>query len=289
MLSPHSPKQNHLLAALPSAEYERLAAHLELVQLSQGDVICEPGAASRHVCFPTDSIVSLQYVMESGTSAEISGVGNEGIVGVSVFMGGTMPSSGLVQSAGHAFRLEGRLLKQEFNRGGVVQSLMLRYTQTLMAQMVQTAACNRYHSIRQQFCRWLLLTVDRLDSRELETTQEMIAGMLGVRRESINEAAGHLQQAGLIQSYRGHISVVDRAGLESQVCGCYASIRNEMARLGTDIRRRQGGASPAHGDFRVRPLEPSIPLKAPAAKKLWSPSLRSKENVRSMYARALNE
>lgn len=236
----HSPNQNHLLAALPAVDFERLVAHLELVPLPLGEILYEPDARMRHVYFPTTSIVSLHYVMESGASAETAGVGNEGIVGVSLFMGGdSTPSSAVVQTAGHAYRLESRLLKDEFSRGGPLQSLLLRYTQALITQMTQTAACNRHHSIEQQLCRWLLLTLDRVSSRELTMTQELVASMLGVRRGGITEAAGNLQRAGVIKLRRGHISVVDRSGLETRACECYAVVKKELSRLLCDVQYRQ--------------------------------------------------
>src|ERR1700704_5875592 len=190
MSPPNSPNQNHLLAALPTEEFERLSSHLELVPMLLGDVLYEPGGQMQHAYFPTTSIVSLHYVMESGASAESAGVGNEGVVGISLFMGGdSTPSSAVVQTAGHAYRLESRLLKEEFNRGGMVQGLLLRYTQALITQVTQTAVCNCHHSVEQQLCRWLLLTLDRVSSRELVMTQELVASMLGVRREGITEAA----------------------------------------------------------------------------------------------------
>ena len=241
MSTPHSPQQNHLLAALPPAELERLSAHLGLVPLRLGEILYEPGGQMQHAYFPTTSIVSLHYVMESGASAETAGVGNEGVVGISLFMGGdTTPSSAVVQTAGHAYRLAGRLLKQEFNRAGPMQHLLLRYTQALITQMIQTAACNRHHSVEQQLCRWLLLTLDRLPSRELVMTQELVASMLGVRREGITQAAGNLQQAGLIRYRRGHIAVADRAGLEARACECYAVVKKELGRLLSDVRHRHG-------------------------------------------------
>lgn len=247
MASAHSPNQNHLLAALPTAEFERLAAHLERVPMLLGEILYEPGAQMRHAYFPTTAIVSLHYVMETGASAETAGVGNEGVVGISLFMGGdTTPSSAVVQTAGHAYRLESRLLKDEFNRGGPMQSLLLRYTQALITQMTQTAACNRHHSIEQQLCRWLLLTLDRVSSHELIMTQELVASMLGVRREGITEAAGKLQHAGFIRCRRGHIAVLDRSGLETRVCECYAVVRKELTRLLSDVRYRQG--IPAESD-----------------------------------------
>jgi CRP-like cAMP-binding protein len=246
MPSPHSPNQNHLLAALPTAEFERLAAHLELVPLPLGDMLYEPGEQLRHAYFPTTAIVSLHYVMESGASAESAGVGNEGVVGISLFMGGeTTPSSAVVQTAGHAYRLEGRLLKQEFNRAGLMQRLLLRYTQALITQMTQTAACNRHHSVEQQLSRWLLVTLDRSPSGELIMTQELIASMLGVRREGITEAAGELQRAGCIRYRRGHIAVLDRPGLEARTCECYAVVRNELRRLLSDVGVRQGNCGTA--------------------------------------------
>src|ERR1700676_3288548 len=240
MSSSHNPSQNHILAALPTAEFEPLAAHLELVPLALGEILYEPGGQLRHAYFPTTAIVSLHYVMESGASAETAGVGNEGLVGISLFMGGdTTPSSAVVQTAGHAYRLERRLLEQELNRGRVVQRLLLRYTQALITQMNQTAACIRHHSVEQQLCRWLLLTLDRLPSNELVMTQDLVASMLGVRREGITEAAGNLQRAGLIRYRRGHISVLGRPGLEAAVCECYAVVKKELVRLLSDVRYRQ--------------------------------------------------
>jgi CRP-like cAMP-binding protein len=249
-MSSHSPNQNHLLAALPTAEFERLAAHLELVPLPLGEVLYEPGGQLLHAYFPTTAIVSLHYVMASGASAETAGVGNEGVVGISLFMGGdTTPSSAVVQTAGHAYRLESRLLKDEFKRGGLMQHLMLRYTQALMTQVTQTAVCNRHHSVEQQLCRWLLLTLDRVASRELVMTQELVASMLGVRREGITEAAGKLKQAGLISYRRGHISVLERSGLEARACECYAVVKTELGRLLSDVQYRQG-AIPATAGLR---------------------------------------
>jgi CRP-like cAMP-binding protein len=239
MNAPHSPLQNHLLAALPVDEFQRLAAHLEGVSMPLGEVLYEPGGQLRHAYFPTTSIVSLHYVTESGASAETAGVGNEGVVGVSLFMGGdTTPSSAVVQTAGYGYRLDRHVLKQEFDRSGPLQRLLLRYTQALMTQMAQTAVCNRHHSLEQQLCRWLLLTLDRLPSNELTMTQELVAGMLGVRREGVTEAAGNLQRAGLISYRRGHISVLDRHGLEAQTCECYAVVKKEMNRLLKDVRQR---------------------------------------------------
>jgi CRP-like cAMP-binding protein len=240
MSSPHSPNQNHLLAALPTAEFERLVAHLELVAMPLGKILYEPGEQMRHAYFPVTAIVSLHYVMESGASAETAGVGNEGVVGISLFMGGdTTPSSAVVQTSGHAYQLESRLLKQEFIRAGPLQRLLLRYTQALITQIAQTAACNRHHSLEQQLCRWLLLTLDRASSHELTMTQELVARMLGVRREGVTEAVGKLQRAGFIRYRRGHIAVVDPSGLETRACECYAMVKKELSRLLSDVRYRQ--------------------------------------------------
>ena len=240
MSSAHSPNQNHLLAALPEAEFERLVAHLELVPMRLGEMVYEPGQRLQYAYFPTTAIVSLHYVMESGASAETAGVGNEGMVGISLFMGGnSTPSSAVVQTAGHAYRLEGRLLQSEFGRGGLMQRLLLRYTQALFTQMTQTAACNRHHSVEQQLCRWLLLTLDRVTSRELVMTQELVASILGVRREGITQAAGRLQLDGIVSYRRGHISVLERSGLEARACECYAAVKTELHRLLSDVRYRQ--------------------------------------------------
>lgn len=228
----HDPRRNHILAALPAEDCERLFRHLELVPLPLGHSLYESGMEMRHVYFPTTAIVSLLYVMESGASAEIAVVGNEGIIGVSLFMGGeTTPSRGVVQSAGHAYRLSGQLIKDEFHRGGAMQHLLLRYTQALLTQMAQTAVCNRHHSLDQQLCRWLLLSMDRLPGNELRMTQELIANMLGVRREGVTEAAGKLHSAGLIEYHRGRITVLDRVGLEARACECYAVVKKESDRL----------------------------------------------------------
>ncbi len=243
---PDSPSQNHLLAALPATEYERLAPHLERVPLLLGDVLYEPGGQLQHAYFPTTGIVSLLCVLESGASAEIAGVGNEGVLGISLFMGGnTTPSSAVVQTAGHGYRLRAKLLQEEFNRGGLMQRLLLRYTQALLTQMCQTAACNRHHSVEQQLCRWLLLTLDRLPSNELVMTQELVAGALGVRRESITEAAGNLQREGILRYRRGHIAVLARSGLEAGACECYAVVKKELARLLSDVRYRQDASAVA--------------------------------------------
>ncbi len=240
MLTPafRSPAQNHLLAALPAADFERLSPHLELVEMPLGEALYESGGHLKHVYFPATSIVSLLYVMEDGASAEIAVVGNEGIVGISIFMGGeTTPNRAIVQSAGEGYRLGTQLLVREFNRVGPLRPLLLRYTQALITQMAQTAVCNRHHSVEQQLCRWLLLSLDRLSSNSLVMTQELIANMLGVRREGVTEAAGRLQRAGLIHYSRGHIEVRDRPGLERTVCECYAVVKKEVDRLLSDIPR----------------------------------------------------
>jgi CRP-like cAMP-binding protein len=227
-----SPSENHLLAALPPADFARLRPSLKLVSLPLGEALYEPGSQLRHVYFPTTSIVSLLYVMADGASAEIAVVGNEGLIGVSLFMGGeTTPSRAVVQSAGHAYQLSGKILKDEFILGGAMQHLALRYTQALITQMAQTAVCNRHHSLDQQLCRWLLLSLDRLPSNELVMTQELIANMLGVRRETVTEAAGKLQDAGVIQYSRGRITVLDRPALEVRTCECYAVVKAECDRL----------------------------------------------------------
>jgi CRP-like cAMP-binding protein len=233
--------QNLLLAALPAAEFERLAAHLERIPMRLGDMLYEPGEQLQHAYFPVSCIVSLHYVMATGASASVAGVGHEGMVGISLFMGGnTTPSSAVVQTAGVAYRLERRQLKEEFERSGAMQHLLLRYTQALMAQMTQTAVCNRHHSVEQQLCRWLLVTLDRIPSGQIVMTQELVASMLGVRREGVTEAAGRLQAAGVIRYRRGHITVLERAGLESRSCECYDVVRKEFARLLSDVRHRQG-------------------------------------------------
>jgi CRP-like cAMP-binding protein len=231
------PRQNHLLAALPAAEFARLLPDLELVPMLLGETLYDPGGQLQHAYFPTTAIVSLLYILESGMSAEMAGVGNEGILGISLFMGGdTTPSSAVVQTGGHGYRLSARMLKEEFNRGGPTQRLLLRYTQALVTQMFQTGACNRHHSIEQQLCRWLLLTLDRLPAQELIMTQELVANALGVRREGITEAAGKLQRAGVIRYRRGHLAVLQRAGLEAGACECYEVVKKEFARLLSDVR-----------------------------------------------------
>jgi CRP-like cAMP-binding protein len=233
-----NPRQNHLLAALPENEYLRLAPDLERVQLKQGQVLYESGGQLQHMYFPATAIVALMYVLENGSSAEIAVVGNEGLLGVSLFMGGeTTPSRAVVQNAGHAYRVPASLLKDEFNRAGPVLRLLLRYTQALITQMTQTAVCNRHHAIEQQLCRWLLLSLDRLPGDELAMTQELIANLLGVRREGVTVAAGNLQRAGLIRYARGHIQVLDRTGLQTAVCECYGVVKLEYDRLLSDIPR----------------------------------------------------
>lgn len=226
------PRSNHLLAALPDDEWERWFPHLEAIEMPLGKVLYESGIRLSHVYFPVTSIVSLLYVMENGASAEIAVVGKEGLVGVSLFMGGESTTSrAVVQSAGMGYRLKSQLLMLEFNRAGPVLHLLLRYTQALITQMAQTSVCNRHHSLDQQLCRWLLLSLDRLPTNELVMTQELIASMLGVRREGVTEAAGRLQQCGLISYRRGHIAVLDRAGLEQRTCECYAVVKAEYDRL----------------------------------------------------------
>lgn len=233
-----SPQQNHLLAALPEADYLRVFPLLELVYMPLGQTLYESGGQLHYVYFPTTSIISLLYVLENGASAEIAIVGNEGILGISLFMGGdTTPSRAVVQSAGHGFRMRACQLKQEFLRTGPMMHLLLRYTQALITQMTQTAVCNRHHSIEQQLCRWLLLSLDRLYANDLLMTQELIANMLGVRREGVTEAAGKLQRAGLIMYSRGHIHVLNRPKLERNVCECYQVVKTEFDRLLPNMHR----------------------------------------------------
>ena len=227
-----SPTQNHLLAALPPADFARLAPDLEPIAMPLGWVVYESGGHMSYVYFPTTSIVSLLYVTENGASAEIAIAGNEGLVGIALFMGGeSTPSRAVVQSAGAGFRLKASVLKKEFARGGALQHLALRYTQALITQMSQTAVCNRHHTVDQQLCRWLLLSRDRLPDDQLKMTQELIANMLGVRREGVTEAAGNLQADGLIHYSRGHITILNRAGLEKRVCECYSVVKREFDRL----------------------------------------------------------
>jgi CRP-like cAMP-binding protein len=246
MPSAHSPKQNHLLDALPAEDYARLLPDLELITMPLGWAIYESGGHLSYLYFPTTSIVSLLYVMENGASAEIAITGNEGLVGISLFMGGeSTPSRAVVQSAGNGYRLRASVLKQEFALGGELQHLALRYTQALITQMSQTAVCNRHHTLEKQLCRWLLLSLDRLQGNELRMTQELIANMLGVRREGVTEAAGRLQKSGLIRYSRGNIKVLDRKGLEQRVCECYAVVKKEIDRLlPYKVRNASGGDSP---------------------------------------------
>jgi CRP-like cAMP-binding protein len=239
MLS-HSPNQNHILGALPTAEFERLLPHLELVPMRLGELLCESGDQLKYAYFPTTAIISLHYVMESGASAEVAGVGNEGMLGVALFMGGiTTLNRAIIQTGGHGYRLRSRMLMEEFNRSGMLMRLLLRYTQALMSQMAQTGVCNRHHSVLQQLCRWLLLTLDRMPSNDLIMTQELIATMLGVRREGVTEAAGSLKDLGAISYRRGHITVLNRPILIANVCECYAVVKSEFDRLLCDVQHRQ--------------------------------------------------
>jgi CRP-like cAMP-binding protein len=240
MSSKQDPNQNHLLAALLDAEFDRLSPHLELIPMKLGDVLVESGDKLQYVYFPTTAIISLHYLLENGGSSEIAGVGNEGVLGVTLFMGGdSTPSRAVVQTSGFGYRMPAHLLLDEFNRAGPVMRLMLRYIQALLTQMSQTAVCNRHHTVEQQLCRWLLLTLDRLGDIELTMTQELIANMLGVRREGVTEAAGRLQGYGYISYRRGHITVLSRKGLEQDVCECYQVVKKEFARLLSDVRNRQ--------------------------------------------------
>lgn len=237
MSSSHNPGQNRLLAALTADELQRLLPHLERVPMKLGDVLCESGGQLQHVYFPTTSIVSLHYVMETGASAEVAGVGNEGMVGITLFMGGqSTPSQSTVQTAGYGFRLRPKPLMDEFNRAGSLQRLLLRYAQALFTQTAQTAACNRHHSVLQQLSRWLLLTLDRMPSSDLVITQELIASMLGVRREGVTEAAGKLKDLGIISYRRGHITVLNRPQLNLQSCECYTVVKSEFERLLCEVR-----------------------------------------------------
>ena len=230
------PRDNWLLAALAAREWDRWVPHLEPVTLPLGRVLYEPGGKLPYVFFPTTAIVSLLYVMENGASAEIAVVGNEGLVGISLFMGGESTSSqAVVQAAGHGFRLQARHVMEEFNRGGPVLHLLLRYTQALITQMAQTSVCNRHHALDQQMCRWLLLTLDRLQASEVVMTQELLSTILGVRRASVSEIAGQLQKDGLIRYERGRMSVLDRPGLERRSCECYGVVKKEYDRLLPDI------------------------------------------------------
>jgi CRP-like cAMP-binding protein len=232
MAATQAPTENHLLRALTADSMGRLLPHLEHIDLPLGAVLYESGDVLRHIYFPADCIVSLLYVLANGSSAEIAIVGNEGLIGIALFMGGeTTPNRAIVQSAGHAYRLPGQRLKDEFHRNDTVRDLLLRYTQALITQMAQTAVCNRHHSVDQQLCRWLLMSLDRLSSNELNMTQELISNMLGVRREGVTEAAGKLQRLGVIHYQRGHITVLDRPQLEALCCECYAVVKKETGRL----------------------------------------------------------
>jgi len=229
---PLEPPGNQILARLTREEYERLLPHLEQVSFKLGEVVYESGGKMSYIFFPTTAIISLLYMMENGSSAEMGVAGNEGLVGIALFMGGdTMPNRAVIQSAGKAVRMKAQVLQDEFKRGGTFQRLLLRYTQALITQMSQTAVCNRLHTVEQQLCRWLLLSRDRLDSDELVMTQELIANMLGVRREGVTHAAGRLQESGLISYVRGRITILDRRGLESAVCECYGVVKDEYDRL----------------------------------------------------------
>ena len=228
----HQPKNNHILAALPVASLTDLSQHLQLVLLPIGKMLYEPNEQVRYAYFPVNCIISLQHMLESGRTSETAGVGNEGMLGIALFMGGdSTPSSAVVQMAGYAYQLESNALKQAFKNDAALRRLLLRYTQVLLTQISLTAVCNRHHNLQQQLCRWLLLMLDRLPSDEITMTQEQVAGMLGVRREGITEAAGHLQDAGLISYRRGHITVINRAKLETQVCECYGVLKKELSRL----------------------------------------------------------
>ena len=228
----HQPKNNHILAALPVASLSDLSQYLKLVLLPIGKMLYEPNEPLRYAYFPVNCIISLQHMLETGRTSETAGVGKEGMLGIALFMGGdSTPSSAVVQMAGYAYQLESNMLKQAFKNDAAFQRLMLRYTQVLLTQISLTAVCNRHHSLQQQLCRWLLLTLDKLPSDEITMTQEQVAGMLGVRREGITEAAGQLQHAGLIAYRRGHITVINRAGLESHVCECYSVLKKELSRL----------------------------------------------------------
>lgn len=232
MLDLYSQRQNHLLAALPPAEYKRLSAHLDLIHLPQGKVLSEPGVALNYVYFPTTAIISLLHVVEDGGSAETAVIGNEGMLGISLFMGAaTTPSQAMVQSSGYACRLNKQIIKQEFDNSPPLRQVLLRYTQALITHMAQTAVCNRHHSVDQQLCRWLLLNLDRSPANVLAMTHESIANKLGVRREGITDAAGKLRSAGIISYNRGHITVLDRARLETRSCECYSVVKDEFDRL----------------------------------------------------------
>jgi CRP-like cAMP-binding protein len=264
MSLPDGPEGNHLLAALPAAELRQLAPSLESFPMRLGETLYRPGEQMQHAHFPTTAIVSMFYVLESGASSEVASVGNEGVLGIPLFMGGhTTPGSAVVQTAGQSYRLKANLLQGAFNRGGNIRDLLLRYTQALAVQISQTASCNRHHSIEQQLCRWLLSTLDRLPSSEVVMTQEWVAGILGVRRESITAAAGKLQRAGVLSYRRGHITVVERVGLEAVVCECYTVVKREFSRLRSDAAfrhnrpaldgHREGGRAADRIETSVRP------------------------------------
>jgi CRP-like cAMP-binding protein len=239
MAAAKEPRTNHLLAAVPESEFQRMLPLLEWVDLPLGQVLYESGRTLSHVVFPCNAIISLLYVMENGASAEIAVVGNEGLVGISIFMGGgSTPSRAVVQSAGHGWRMRAQAVRDEFNQSGPVMHVLLRYTQALITQMAQTAVCNRHHSLDQQLCRWLLLSLDRLEGNELVMTQELIANMLGVRREGVTDSALKLQKLGLIRYARGHITVLDRPALEQRTCECYAVVKKEYDRLLPDVIAR---------------------------------------------------
>lgn len=235
-MNQHSPKQNFLLSALADSDFNKLSADLELIKMPLGKVLYESGIEMKYVYFPTTCIVSLIYLTEDGHSAEIAVTGKEGMVGVALFMGGnTTPSRAVVQNQGHAYRYNGELLQNAFNFGGTLQRQLLMFTQVLITQMAQTAVCNRHHSIDQQLCRWLLLSLDRVSTSQLKMTQNLIANMLGVRREGVTKAAGKLQDAGVISYHRGIIDVIDRTGLENRVCECYSVVKNEYDRVQQQI------------------------------------------------------
>jgi len=237
----HNPSQNQLIGALPKEEFERLSPYLQLAPLALGAVLYEPGGRQQQAYFPTTAIVSLHYVTEAGASSELAGIGHEGMVGTAILMGGqSNASAAMVHTAGYAYRLDRQALMQEFERGGALQKLMLRYTQALMTQISQTAVCNRHHTLEQQLCRWLLSALDRVPTGELTMTQELVANMIGVRREGITEAAGRLQVEGFIRYRRGHITVLDRQGLEGRVCECYGVLRREFTRLLPQTHPRPG-------------------------------------------------
>jgi CRP-like cAMP-binding protein len=262
MSLPDNPESNHLLAALPDDELRQLVPHLERFPMRLGETLYRPGEPLQHAYFPTTAIVSMLYVMESGASAEIASVGNEGVLGISLFMGGiTTPSSAVVQTPGLSYRLKATLLQEEFDHGGNTRHLLLRYTQALAVQIGLTASCNRHHSVEQQLCRWLLSTLDRLPLSEVVMTHELVAGILGVRRESVTAAAGKLQRAGVLSYRRGHITVVERLGLEAVACECYTLVKHEYSRLRAGVPSRPRGPT-ANGhreqNFPIDKMEPAI-------------------------------